>query len=198
MAAVTTISQQAIETVDLQTVFYNRGVVDADPPYTGAVLPTLTSRYLAGNHLDNAKPSQAVRLGNMLNITHDTQAFISVSGIKWRQYRTLAVSGTYAIVPRSDCESVFIINSAGDTNVTLDLTDATLLPGMTFRFDRPTSVGNLIVTVSNGTIVNPSSGATGTIMTITQYGFVTLRILAGAIPSGPGAFIEESANCTVS
>lgn len=197
MASTTTIGNQIIETVDIQTIFYNRGSTLVNPPGGGIGIAAASSRYLPGNQQDSGRQSGAIRLGNTINAIHDNQAFVSVSGWKWRQYRTLAASGNYAIVPRSDCESVFIINQAGATNVTLDLSDTTLLPGMKFKFDRPTSVGNLVITLSNGTVMD-TSGATGTILTITQYGFATIRILAGAVPSGPGVFVEEAANLTIS
>jgi hypothetical protein len=198
MAKSTVIDQSTILSVDIQTAMYNRGLVPVTPPGLLTALAPATSRYLPGAVLDCSKPNQAIRNGNAINSVHDNQAYINVSGYRHRQVRTLAVSGTYPIAPRFDCESLFICPAAGNTTVTLNLTHADILPGMVFTFTRPNAAGNLVITMTNGVVMSPTDGSTGSTITITQYGHLTLRILASAVPGGPKAFIEDGTNFTVS
>jgi hypothetical protein len=198
MAKSTVIDQCTILTVDLQTVFYNRGLTPVTPPGLVTTLQSATAQYLPGNLVDCSKPSQAIRLGNNINTTHDNQVFINVGGYRYRQTRTLAVAGTYTIAPRADCESTFICPAAGNTTVNLNLTHADILPGMTFCFARPSAAGNLVINLTNGVVMSPTDGSTGATITITQYGHVVLRILGSAVPGGPKAFLEDATNFTIS
>jgi hypothetical protein len=196
MAQTTTIGVQQFTSVDIQTVFYNRGTVAATPPRSTPLSPA-TSRIQIGNLIESSSPGQAIRDGGVINAIHGRQAFISVSGYRWRQYRNLAVSGTYVISPRFDCESSLrMLNSAGDSAITFNLTDASLVPGMKFGVARLYSAGNLVITFTNGTIMG-LNGTTGSTLTITQYGHVVLRFLGGAVPSGPRIMLEEAVNATV-
>lgn len=196
--ATITIDEQQFTSVDIKTLFYNRGPVPAVAPFVNMPLEASASRIYPGNLLENSKPAVAMSRGGYFNTLHGTRAFLSVTGYQWRQWRTLEASGSYTIDPRFDCSSVFVISDAGNGTFSLDLTHASILPGMVFKFARPDSAGNLVVNLSNGNVVNPANGSTGTTLTVTQYGFVTLRVLGNAVPGGPKAFIEGSANCTVS
>jgi hypothetical protein len=197
MAQTLTTATHVFNSVDVQTVFYNRGTVPVSPPLAGTPIAAAASRTLPGNLLECDKPGMAARIGAELNAVHGAQAFVNVSGYNWRQYRTLTVSGTYDFVPRSDCETEFLIRTAGNTTVNIDLTHADILPGMRVRFSRPTSVGNLVVNFTNGTVMS-TAGASGTTITVTQYGHVTLMLLGSAVTGGPKVLILESLNATVS
>lgn len=196
MAQTVTIDVQRFTSIDIQTVFYNRGTVVATPP-RNTPLSAGTSRAQIGNLIEGPSPGQAIRDGGVINAIHGRQAFISVSGYRWRQYRNLAISGNYTIAPRFDCSTyLLVLNSAGDSAIAMNLTHSDLVPGMTFAFGRLYSAGNLVITFTNGTIMG-LNGTTGSTLTITQYGHVVLRYLGGAVPSGPRIMLEEAVNATV-
>ena len=185
-------------TTDLQTVMYNRGTNPVNIPFESPPIPTLTSRALPGNHLESIGGSAATRMGNSLNAIHDNDAFLNVAGVRWRQWRPLADTDSYTIVPLTDCESGFVITVAGQAEITLDLTDANILPGMKFRFARPAdaSIGNLIISLVNGNALNPATAVTGNTWTITRWGFLDLMMLGNAVPSGPKALVLNMSNTT--
>lgn len=196
MANTLTIGVQNFTSVDIQTIFYNRGSVVAAPPRDIPLSP-LASRVQVGNLVENYSRGLAIRAGSSINAIHGGQAFISVSGYRWRQYRQLAISGTYNLAPRFDCESyLLVLNSAGDSTVNINLTHADWLPGMTVGLGRLYSAGNLVINFTNGTVMGPD-GTTGATLTITQYGHVVLRYLGNAVTGGPKIMIEEGYNATV-
>ncbi len=178
-----------VTTVDIKTVFHNRGVLQAPLPNQvplpqspgGASGNIIASRVLAGNHIDICKPSAAYKNAKNINAIHDNHAYVYVSGYRWKEYR--AVTSTSAIDPAKHASTYFLSNSGGGATLTLDLNDVGILPGMVFGF-AATGAGDLVINLSNGSIINPSTGAIGTSIAVPQYGFAVLRIIGSAAAAG--------------
>ena len=192
-----------VTTVDIKTVFHNRGLVAASVPNQIQIAPNpggasgniTASRVLTGNHIDICKPGASYKNAKNINAIHDNHAYVYVSGYRWKEYR--AVTGTSAIVPSKHTGTNFLSNAGAGATLTLDLNDPSILPGMVFGF-AATGSGDLIVNLTNGTVIDPSDGTTGTSIIIPQHGFAVIRLIGNASAGGAKLFIEDADSVVVS
>jgi hypothetical protein len=176
-----------VTTVDIKTVFHNRGTVPVSVPNQiqiaaspgGASGNITASRVLSGNHIDICKPGASYKNAKNINAIHDNHAYVYVSGYRWKQYRTLVAGDSYAFVPTRDTHSVFNNNAGTSATLTLDLSDTSIIPGMCFGL-AALGAGTTILTLTNGSIVNPATGAIGTTVTVSQFGFAVIRLIGAA------------------
>lgn len=198
-------SNFVVTTVDVKTVFHNRGSTITPvpnqiplPANTGGAAAHLTaSRVLSGNHIDICKPGASYKNAKNINAIHDNHAYVYVSGYRWRQYRTLVAGQSLAFVPSRDTHSVFQNNAGTTATMTLDLNATGILPGMTFALEAH-GAGTAVLTLTNGTIINPATGATGTTVTVSQYGYAVFRLVGNATAGGAKIFIEDALGAVVS
>lgn len=194
-----------VTTVDIKTVYHNRGTIPTSVPNQIQIAPSpggstgniTASRVISGNHIDICKPGASYKNAKNINAIHDNHAYVYVSGYNWKQYRTLVAGQSYAFVPTRDTHSVFQNNAGTSATLTLDLNAVGILPGMKFALEAH-GAGTAILTITNGTIINPATGATGTTVTVSQYGYAVIRLIGDASAGGAKLFIEDALGAVVS
>lgn len=176
------------KTIDINTVYHNRGSTDLNLPDQLRIVANsgnniLSSRVVDGNRLDTAKLTSTRNINKMVEPIHDNLAYVYVGGYRWRQYRTLVAGQTYAFVPTQDTHTVFNNNAGSNATISVDLSDAAILPGMVIQL-AAFGAGSTILTLTNGAIVNPATGATGTTVTVATRGFAVIRFIGNAAAAG--------------
>lgn len=181
----------SVTTVDIKTVFHNRGTTPLYLPDQINIVPSpggssgdvTASRVVSGNRLDTAKLTATQKINKAVEPIHDNLAYVYVSGYRWKQYRTLTAGQTYAFVPAQDTHTAFNNNAGSNATISVDLSNAAILPGMVIQL-AALGAGSTILTLTNGTIVNPATGATGTTVTVAQHGFAVIRFIGNAAAAG--------------
>lgn len=178
----------SVTTIDVATIYHNRGTTPLylpDQIQIGANSgdEIVASRVVEGNRLDTAKVAATQRINKVVEPVHDNLAYVYASGYRWKQYRTLVAGQTYAFVPAQDTHTVFNNNAGSNATVSVDLSNAAILPGMVIQL-AALGAGSTILTLTNGSIVNPATGAIGTTVTIAQRGFAVIRFIGNAAAAG--------------